>query len=159
MGLFSWFVKKNISPEVENGSRIIMMSTAIYLLNKYNGKYNNNIASSLASAVTNQLFNKEAGNKEGEVFLANNKSLINEELSKIKNEKNICYMISMIAHLRANIAGNSGRFTEDLSRWIDELNRNEIIIPKEKINMPKTIDDFFKQARAFESWVIQNNRV
>jgi hypothetical protein len=138
-----------INEQIDNVSIIIMMSTAKRLLDKYRKYYGEEISPLLAAALVNRLFNKEPGNDVGEKFSKENKELIFNELSKIKDEPDICYMVSMTAHMKANIAGNSAQFTESLLRWISELDNLKIIIPIEKIKMPKSIDEFIEMARSF----------
>ncbi|MGD1007871.1 MAG: hypothetical protein ABR980_11655 [Ignavibacteriaceae bacterium] len=61
----------------------------------------------------------------------------------------------MIAHLKSNIAGNSSIFTDDLLKWIDDLNNFGIIIPIDKITMPLSIEDYLNKAHEFDMWVME----
>jgi hypothetical protein len=146
--LFKGHINK-INEQIDTVSIIIMMAAAKRLLDKYRKKYSEEISSLLAAAVVNKLFNKEPSNDIGRNFLNDNKELVSRELSKIKDDNDICYIVSMVAHLKANIAGNSAQFTDSLLIWISKLKELDIIIPIDKINMPNSIDELSEVARAF----------
>lgn len=135
--------------QTDNVSKIIMMTTAKRLLEKYRNNYDEDFSPLLAAAVVNRLFNKEPGNDIGEKFSKENEKLVFNELSKIKDDPDVCYMVSMVAHLKCNLAGNASQFTESLLRWVSELKEFNIIVPIEKIKMPNSIDEFIDMARSF----------
>ncbi len=136
--------------QTDNVAKIIMLSTANRLLEKYKNNYDEDFVPLLVAAIVNRLFYKEPSEDFSRKFSNENKELIYSELSKIKDEPDICYMVSMVAHLKSIIAGNSLDFKEVVHRWISELKGLNIFMPIEKIKMPNSIDEFIEIARSFQ---------
>ena len=108
-----------------------------------------------ASAVTNALFGVPPGNELGRQFLSSHQHLVDREFPLVREEPDICYMVSLLAHLKANIAGNTASFTGDQLLWFKKLDDAGILLPIEEIGMPDSIDDLLVQVRAFERSIMQ----
>ncbi len=147
--------RQNVLTGIDKAHDLINAGAGIYLFTKYRREYKEEDAAKLAAAVTNELFGHKPSNEIGFKYLEDNKALIMQKFSEIKNEKNFCYYISISAHLKANSAANTRKLTGDILLWIDKLTKAGILIPIEKIDMPKSNSKFFEVANNFISWVKQ----
>ncbi|MEO6836803.1 MAG: hypothetical protein ABI185_00340 [Ginsengibacter sp.] len=145
--------KKFVFTGVDKAFDLINMGAGVYLMSKYKEEYEGEVPVKLAGAVTNKLFGHKQTNELGIKFLENNKALVEQKFLELKNEKNLCYYVSIAAHLKANVAANRKKLTADILEWIFELTETGILIPLENINMPKSNAEFLEVANEFLSLV------
>lgn len=129
------------------------MALCKYLWATYAKEHTHKDPMSLAIAVTNELFGAQPGNETAREFFESNRPLVDAALRDIKNEPRICYIVSVITHMRANVAGNTGTVSPDmLSSWV-KLREYGVLLPIEQIQRPTTPEALRQQAREFEQWV------
>ena len=157
MGLLARLFGRGVRAQIENCTHIVGMAVAIYLHKKYAGKFGDAKAAALASAVTNELFGAPPGNEAGCIFLDSNRQLIEAALQDIKNEPQVCQIVSLIAHLRGNVAGNTGAFSSELVMLAVRLHKLEILVPIDQVEMPSSQEALMRQAREFELWALKNS--
>ena len=154
--LFYVVPKRNILATIHNASRIINISVALYLAKKYEPNYGREFGSSLAAAVANKLFGAQPGNETGRAFLVANEALIAKELAGVRHDSRICQMVSLVTHMKANTAGYTRTVNADMIQSWAELRELGILLPKESLQMPSSLDDFMRMAREFELWAMKN---
>lgn len=155
MGIFSRFFSKPLKAEVENSIRAAGMVVAVRLINKYQPRYGEQSAA-LASAVTNELFGAPPGNETGRQFLAKSKQLVETHLRELASEPQICQIVSMLAHTKVNIAGNTQSISPEMIMWASRLRDCGILLPVEQVAMPSSPDEMRQRVREFELWSMQN---
>jgi hypothetical protein len=156
MGILARFFSKPLQAEVENCIRGAGIIIVVRLIGKYAPQYGKSKAAALGAAVTNELFGAPPGNETGRQFLAGNKELVETHLRALKTEAAICQIVSMLAHTKSNIAGNTSTFTPEMGRWIVKLRETGILLPVEQVTMPKSPDEMRQQIREFELWSMRN---
>lgn len=154
MGILSRFFGKPLKAEVENCIRGAGMVIAVLLIGKYRPQYGEQ-AAALASAVTNELFGAPPGNETGRQFLAANKQIVDTHLRELANESQICEIVSMLAHTKFNIAGNTASITPDMLMWVSRLRDFGILLPVEQVALPSSPDEMRERIRQFELWSLQ----
>src|SRR5258708_2269641 len=151
--LLGWRVRKPIE---DCRANVVSPTLALFLFERYVKKYEREKASALAAAVTNELFGLPPDNDAGPAFLAPNKSLVDGALRDIKSHRRICYIVSLITHMLAKVAGDSGTFSAEMRQSVVRLRELEILLPIEQIRMPTSPEGLTQQAQEFELWVIKN---
>ena len=135
--------------------RVAVIPTCLFLRHKYISQYDEEIATPLAAAVTNALFGVPPANELGRQFLISHENLVDSALSDISQEPEICYIVSLFAHVKANIAGNTSTLSGEQLLLLKKLRDLQILFPIDQIKMPNSIDDLFSQAHAFDLSVIR----
>jgi hypothetical protein len=132
------------------------MIIVLRLIDKYSPQYGEQTAAALASAVTNELFGVPPGNDVGRQFLSSNKALIDAQLRAVKGENRICQIVSVLAHTKFNIAGQTGTVTPEMIMWVAKLRDLGILLPADQIDLPSSRDEMRQQVREFELWSLQS---
>src|SRR5262249_24825503 len=115
MRLLARLFGRHVRAQVEDFVGAIGKLVGLYLMKQYESKYGSEEeAARLASAVANELFGAPPGNEVGRQFLASNKQLVETHLRELKDEPRICEIVSVAAHSRMNVAGNSGTITPEM---------------------------------------------
>ena len=169
MGLLKLLAAKRAKAQIEDCVRIIHISTAMYIGNKYEAEYDEDTAAGLGAAVANTLFGFAPGNEAGTDFLAANISLVDSKLREIAADSKICRMVSVCAYVRTNAAASGAMathpilqravkagLTPELLEWLVKMKDFGILLPDEQIDCdwPSSMDDFMRKAREFEMWVL-----
>jgi hypothetical protein len=157
MGLIDRFFGGGVRAQIDNCARVVGLALATHLYERCANQHEHEIALSLASAVTNELFGAPPANEAGRAFLASNKPLVEAALRDIKSEPRICYIVSVVTHMRGNVAGNTGIFSSDLLQFALRLRELGILLPIDQIQMPTSPDVLMQQAREFEHWVVERS--
>jgi hypothetical protein len=147
--------RQNVLTGIDKAHDLINMGAGIYLYSKYKKEYNKEFAAKLGAAVTNELFGYKPSNEIGIKYLEDNKALVQKKFLEIKNDKKLCYYVSIAAHLKANSLANTHRLSGEILLWINKLAEVGILIPIEKIDMPKSNSEFFEISNEFILWVKQ----
>ena len=153
MGILARFFSKPLRAEVENSIVATGKVVALWLMQRYTPQFGEQTAASLAAAVTNGLFGKPPGNETGRQFLAANRGLVETLLCEVKSEARICQMITVLAHTKSNILGNTGTVTPEMVTWIAKLRDLGILLPLESVTLPSSPDEMRRQVREFEALV------
>ena len=159
MGLFARLFGRHFRAEVENCIHIAATAIAVRLFKKYAHKYPERdfeTVSALAGAVTNELFGAPPSNETARQFLAANKEWVEVTLHELVEEPEICAIVSLLTHTRANIAGNTGTVTPEMVLSWRRLHDAGILLPIEKIQIPHSPEDLMRQVRGFELWTMKN---
>ena len=144
-----------VRAQIEEGAHVVGMAIYMHLYEAYAKQYGHEKGVSLAIAVTNELFGAPPGNEIARAFLALNRSLVDAALRDIKNEPRICYIVSVITHMRANVAGNTRTVTGEMGlSWV-RLRELGVLLPIDQIQRPTSPEDLMQQAREFEQWVVE----
>jgi hypothetical protein len=133
----------------------IGIALCIYLTKIYSRHCDEKMASALAGAVTNALFGRPPGNEFGREFLKTNKPLVDGQLRSMNSELRICQIVSIAAHFRMSVSGDMGSITPEMVLWINMLNDLEILIPKEKLTLPSSLEELRKEVTEFENWTMK----
>jgi hypothetical protein len=104
---------------------LIGFSTAIYLSWRYRSKYTEDVAVKLTAALVNRLFGAPPGNEQAKAFLEANRDLIEEEISRLKEDQQLCEVVSVASEVMFRLAArSSSNLTTDrlinameLKRW------------------------------------------
>jgi len=149
--------------------RIIHVSAAVYLMEKYEAEYDKDMAASLAAAVANMLFESSPGNQVGRDFLAANISLVDSELRKISADSKIRKIVSRQAYVRSKVMEYGAMIihpklqwavklgpTPEWILWISKMKELGFLRTDEQIDSdwPSSMDDLMRKAREFEMWVL-----
>ena len=143
--------------QIENCRGVVSPTLAVFLVERYAKQHDFNEAIALAAAVTNELFGLPPTNEAGRTFLATHSRLIETALQDVKNEPEICHIVSIFTHMLFNVAGNSGTVSGEMVLSAVKLQELGILLPVEHIRMPTTPEDLMQQAREFEQWIIQSS--
>ncbi len=147
--LLGRFFGGGLRHKVDESLGIIRLGIAVRLVKRYQKQYGEDMASTLAAAVTNAIFGEKPSNDIGREFLLANGELVTAKLSDLKSEPEICYMISVATHTLANISGGLGTITGEMVAAWARLDRLGILLPIEKVQMPKSLDDLRVRAIDF----------
>jgi hypothetical protein len=135
--------------QVDECLGVIRMGIALRLVTKYRPQYGDEKASSLAAAVANAVFGAAPINAFGRDFVTSNGDLVEARLRDLKSDPEICYIVSLASHTLANIAGGTGTITGEMIRAWDKLDKLGVMLPIEKVRMPKSLEDLRHQAGEF----------
>jgi hypothetical protein len=149
--LFGGGMRKSINQCIAR----ISIALCIYLVKLYSRHCDEKMAAALAGAVTNALFGNPPGNEFGREFLKSNKPLVDGQLRSMNSELRICQIVSIAAHFRMNMSGDMGSITPEMVSWISMLNDLGILIPKEKLPLPSSLEELRKQVDEFENWTMK----
>ncbi len=168
MGLLRLLAAKRVKAEVEKGARVFTISTCLYLMKFYKTQYDYETAIGLSAAVANTLFGLAPANQLGVDFLAANAQLVDQKLREIASDSKICGVVSICVYIKTNAAGAEAMFappilrralkaglSPELLKWTVKMEGLGILRPAEQIQWPSSLEDFYKHAREFELWVMQ----
>lgn len=158
MGILGRLFGGRVRAQIENCRSGVNQTLGVFLFERYAKQHDDNEAIALAAAVTNELFGLPPGNEAGRIFLATHRPLVETALQDIKNEPQICYIVSVFTHTLGNVAGNTATFSGAMLQSAVKLRDLGILLPIEQIRMPTTPEDLMLQAREFEQWVVQSSR-
>ena len=159
MGLLARLFGKQVLAEVDNCVHIAGTAIYVRLVEKYGRKFDKceiNTVSALAAAVTNELFGAPPGNEKGRQFLVANRKWVDACLRELKEEPQICYIVSLLTHTRGNAAGNSGTVTPGMLLSWRKLRQEGILLPIEQIQLSHSPEDLERRVREFEVWSTKN---
>ena len=145
-----------VRAEMENAIHAISVPLCVYLHRRYTGEFDETTAIGLAVAVTNELFGAPPGNETARQFLSTNGQLVETKLSEIRNVPQICRIVSVALHMRANVAGNAGTVTPQMIASAVKLRKLGVLLPVESLQLPSSSDDLMRQVREFEFWTMKN---
>src|SRR5438105_4119352 len=114
MGLLARFFRRRSLAQIDECAHIVGIAIYMHLSKAYAKQHGHEKGMSLAIAVTNELFGAPPGNEIARAFLESNRSLVDSALRDVKSEPRICYIVSLITHMRANLAGNTGTVTQEM---------------------------------------------
>lgn len=146
-------LRKNVFTGIDKAFDLINMAAGVYLMTKYKGEYEGKVPVKLGAAVTNKLFGHKQTNEIGKEYIENNKMLVEQKFLQLKDDKKLCYYVSIAAHSKVNMAANRRKMTGDILQWFIDLKEAGILVPIENIDMPKSNTELFKVANEFLSWV------
>src|ERR1043166_7828858 len=141
MGILARLFSKPRRAEVENCISAGVRFVGVRLISKYAPQYGPSKAAALGAAVTNELFGKPPGNERERHFLAENKELVETHLHALKTEDRICQIVSMLAHIKCNIAGGKGTLTRETLPWLGKLEEIGLLLPVEQVTLPTSLDE------------------
>ena len=130
------------------------MAISFHLYKKYIGERSEETAIALASAVSCQLLGHPSGH-DTNLFLEENKHLVEEKLKQISDEPEICRITGVIAYAREQwMPQRASRATA--SERSCKLRALGIILPKDQVQVPESVAGLMHQARDFEIWTLNN---
>jgi len=135
--------------QVDDCLVMVRKGLALRLYAKYRPLYGEEKAFELGAAVINALFGDQPTNERGREFIALNGEFVEAALRDLKNEPEICYMVSLATHTRANIAGGTGTLTGEMYGAIVKLTEYGILLPIEKVRMPSSLNELRQQTMEF----------
>ncbi|MCJ7496893.1 MAG: hypothetical protein MUO78_01980 [candidate division Zixibacteria bacterium] len=129
------------------------------MVEKYKSEFDKETASAFAAAVTNELFGNEPANERGQVFLDQNRTQVDLKIRELAGNKEITSIISISTYLEGESLFLKRGNTDEKAKWLvrtSKLKDASILLPAERIKIPKSGEDFLRIAMDFESWVRQN---
>lgn len=70
-------------------------------------------------------------------------------MSQIKNDPEVCRIVSAFRHMRDNVAG---AVTPDMAVSDAKLQKLGILLPVDQIQLPLSHEDLMRQVQEFEIW-------
>ncbi|MDD4869162.1 MAG: hypothetical protein PHR77_01280 [Kiritimatiellae bacterium] len=143
--IFGWHARANI----EKAFHAIAQILFVHLQRQYSHETNETKAMELATAVTLELLGPPPDNVTSLLSLPVDTHQLEIKLNQIKNDPEVCRIISTFRHRRNNIAG---AVTPDMVTSDAKLQKMGILLPVSQIQLPSSHEDLMRQVREFEIW-------
>jgi hypothetical protein len=144
--LFGWRRRANI----EKAFHAIAEVLFVHLQRQYAPDTDERNAMALAATVTFRLLGPAPDTTKAHPALPVDAHVVEMKLGQIKNEPEICRMVSAFRHRRNKV---TGAVTPNLVRADAKLQELGILLPVDQIQVPASHADLMRQVREFELWV------
>lgn len=132
IGLFIWFragSKKKLFDDLQRAVDMVKVGMYQRLVLEYEARYESEFAGFLAAAVTNEAFSDKPSNEEGQLFLNENRTMIETELRRLSHNQYLCHVLTQTMRARTVIPYAKGNNTaEALCDPLDKLRDFGILI-------------------------------
>lgn len=124
------FGKRQLFKKMIAGVDMVKMGLYNRLSIRYIKKYGKTKGGLLAAAVINELFSELPSNTEAEQFLQLNSDLIQQELPRLRDDKEICDAVTQAVRVKIIVFLDQKKLSpEDSIECIEKLRRFGILVP------------------------------
>ena len=124
----------------------------VYFQRQYAPDMDERMAMELATRVTFILLGPPPDDAKALLSLPVDADLVEIKLSQIKKDPEVCRMVSVFRHIRAEVAG---AVLPDTAKLDAKLQKLGILLPVEQIRLPSSHRELMRQVREFESWTMR----
>jgi len=146
MGFLARFFSRPLRKELEGLLRSTGVLVFLRLVHKYTPEYGEEKSISIASAVTNELFGNPPTNDIGRQFLSDNQNLVSTKIKELKDEPQICEIVSILLNAKFVLASGSGTISPELLVLMDKLKQYGILNLSDNL----TLDQVRNKVKEFE---------
>lgn len=151
---------KDFGPEIDEplkdllsrmlaGVQMVKRGLYLHLIYRLQAKYGKEKAKFLAAAVINTLFSDSPPTKKGEDFLKANKDLVDQEISNLQKDNEICNAVTQAVRVRGIISHHlDSSSQESLINALERLKELGVLVPGGETPEP---DSFLSMAHKFQN--------
>lgn len=101
--------KKVLLTRMISGIDMVKMGVYTRLKQRFEVKYGEEKARFLSGAVTNELFSGKPANPDAEQFLKSNMDIVEQELSKIRDDQEMCKVVTQAIRVKMVVSSTKGK--------------------------------------------------
>lgn len=149
MGLLDIIFGFRARKDIEKAYHALAEILFVYIQRQYAREVDDRTGLSLATALTIELVGAPPDNQTLAQSVHADSHLLQQVLDQIKNDAEVCWIVSLFRHLRNTVPGAVTPATAESDA---KLQKQGILLPLENIQLPASHKEFMRKVGEFELW-------